>query len=129
MVHGIGIDIVEIKRISALIDKYSDAFLSKVFTPLEIELCSPMAMPAIHFSGRWAAKEAFYKALPDQLQPHSTWKSIEILNSIQSRRPVIRICDEKLKQMLDAQNISRIHISISHERSFCTAFVVLEDSA
>jgi holo-[acyl-carrier protein] synthase len=128
MVIGIGTDIVEIQRIAAMIDKYGDQFLHKVFTDREIHYCKSKAAPAIHFAGRWAAKEAFYKALPIHCQPLSGWKSIEILSSEQhSGKPILSLCDERLRQILKKEDVNSLMATISHEKTMCVAFVILTD--
>lgn len=126
MVHGIGIDIVDIGRIKKLIDRYGDTFLRKVFTASEIRYCGSKAKPWIHFSGRWAAKEAFYKALPGTVQPHSTWKSIEVVKCSTSGQPVVSVCSDILKKSLEEYDIFSIKLSISHEQAICTAIVLLQ---
>ena len=126
MLKGVGIDIVEIGRISRMVETYGDLFLCKVFTEKEIFWCRQKAVPAIHFAGRWAAKEAFYKALPDQLQPFSSWKSIEILPEEGNSKPRIIICEDKLLIKMQSQSVKQVHLSISHEKSVCTAIVIIE---
>ncbi|NLG19521.1 MAG: holo-ACP synthase [Fibrobacter sp.] len=126
MIKGIGTDVVEIQRIEKMISNYGDLFLKKVFTEQEMAFCNRMAFPAPHFAGRWAAKEAFYKALPVSCQQHSFWKSIEIIPGEDGRKPVVRIIDEKLKEVLKGESVSSVHVSISHERSICTAVVIIE---
>lgn len=126
MVQGIGIDIVDIIRIRKLIDRYGDNFLNKIFTANEISYCGSKANPWIHFSGRWAAKEAFYKALPKTVQPHSNWKSIEVVKSPASGQPVVSVCSAVLKKSLEECNIFSIMVSISHEQTICTAIVLLQ---
>ncbi len=126
MIKGIGTDVVEIQRIEKMICNYGDQFLNKVFTEQEMAFCNRMAFPATHFAGRWAAKEAFYKALPVSCQQHSFWKSIEIVPGEDGRKPVVRIIDEKLKEVLKRESVSSVHMSISHERSICTAVVIIE---
>lgn len=125
MIIGIGTDIVEIARIDSLIKKYANQFLEKVFTAAEIDYCGRGAQPALHFSGRWAIKEAFYKALPDECQRVSSWKKIEIISG--SGRPVVVVCDRDLSVEMARFTIRRIHCSLSHEKSMCTGLVVLED--
>lgn len=126
VIHGVGIDIVEITRIKKLIDRYRHHFLQKVYTDREIEFCSGKAFPEIHFAGRWAAKEAFYKALPTALQRSSSWKSVEIVTGDASGRPEIHICSQVLVELFERESIQRIFLSISHERSVCTAVVLFE---
>jgi holo-[acyl-carrier protein] synthase len=123
---GLGVDIVEIGRIAALVARYGDHFLNKVYTPAEIEYCTTAAQPAIHYAGRWAVKEAFYKALPDECQPAARWKSIEVLPSRGSRKPAITIVDAGLRNLLKRAGVRFTHASISHEKSHCVAVVVLE---
>jgi holo-[acyl-carrier protein] synthase len=125
MIKGIGIDVVEISRIENMINKYQNHFIDKVFTEQEKEYCNKMANPAIHFSGRWAAKEAFYKALPNICQQFSNWKSIEITNK-ENNIPFVKILDNKLKEKIKEANIENIYISISHEKSICAAIVIME---
>jgi len=125
MIKGIGVDVVDILRLGEIIGKYGEHFLSKVFTPAETAYCGAMAKPAIHYAGRWAAKEAFYKALPRACQPISHFKSVEIVSGM-SREPSVRVCDDSLAQALRQQGVTSIQVSISHEKAVCVAFVVLE---
>ena len=125
MVRGTGIDIVDSARIKKMIDTYGMNFLQKVFTGPEITYCSGKAHPETHFAGRWAAKEAFYKALPDTLQPSATWKCIEILSESGHGRPVIRFVDTAFQEKCACEGINAVHLSISHERVYCTAMVVM----
>lgn len=126
MIIGIGTDIADITRIEGLISRYGTLFVGKIYTPAEIAYCSRMAFPAAHYAGRWAAKEAFYKALPGALQPKATWKSIEILSPRNTRKPALFICSGVLKGLLTKEGITSWHVSISHEKKYCVAFVVLE---
>jgi len=127
MVKGFGTDIVDIKRIDTLICKYKSHFKSKVFTDAEIAYCDTMADPAIHYAGRWAVKEAFYKALPVTCQKISSWKSIEVITLQKPYgKPVISVCSDELKSSLETEGISDYHFSISHERKYCIASVILE---
>ncbi len=125
MLVGTGIDIVEIGRIERLIEKYGRAFLNKVFTDSEIEYCDNKARPAVHFSGRWAVKEAFYKAVPVACQKFSTWHSIEVLSRQPAGKPEIRLLSESLRGAFDEYRITEYHTSISHERKYCVAQVYL----
>ncbi len=125
MVKGIGIDVVAISRINEIIGKYGAHFLNKVFSQEEIAYCGAMARPAVHYAGRWAVKEAFYKAIPPACQEISFFKSIEI-RARGSRRPAIDVCDERLRASLEKQGITSMHMSISHEKDVCVAVVVLE---
>jgi holo-[acyl-carrier protein] synthase len=127
MIKGTGIDIVEIRRIAGMIRKYGRHFLDKVFSQAEIAYCGGTADTAVHYAGRWAAKEAFYKALPGSCQRRSGWKAIEILPASGAEHaPVIAVVDPELDAEMKKAGIARVYHSISHEKQFCVAVVVLE---
>jgi holo-[acyl-carrier protein] synthase len=125
MIKGIGIDIVEIGRIEKMIRSYGSQFLGKVFTEAEIVYCQKMAKPAIHFAGRWAAKEAFYKALPQECQRVSGWKSMEVI-AAGPQAPSISVRDAALAKAMKKNGVNKSHVTISHEKSMCVAIAVLE---
>jgi holo-[acyl-carrier protein] synthase len=126
MVKGIGTDIVAIQRLAECIAKYGDRFLEKVFTGLEIKQSRSKANPAVHFAGQWAAKEAFFKALPLPCQPVAGWKDVQVLASNESGRPEIAVCSRLLLDKLSDEGISCFRISISHEADYAVAFALLE---
>jgi holo-[acyl-carrier protein] synthase len=123
MIKGIGTDIVEIERIEDCINNHGDHFLKKVFTVAEIEYCRNKRRPAVHFAGRWAAKEAFFKALPPECQSVASWTDVQVVAS-KHGGPFFDICSRKLSARVRKSSIARFHLSISHERVFCIAFVV-----
>jgi len=125
-IRGIGVDIAEISRLSKIVDRYGEKFLGKVYTAAEVELCVCGGKArAERLAGRFAAKEAFYKALPAAAQAVSSWKSVQVLAD-GAGRPRLDVCDERLRQALSDCGVASIHLSISHERSHCVAVVVLE---
>jgi holo-[acyl-carrier protein] synthase len=126
MIKGCGVDIVEIERIERLVARYGELFTRKIYTPAETALCRAIARPGVRFAGRWAAKEAFYKALPDRCQKVASWKSIEMLTTGRAGRPVIRVVDAGLQEALEREGVTSWHVSVSHERHHCVVFVVLE---
>jgi holo-[acyl-carrier protein] synthase len=125
MIKGIGIDIVEIDRIEKMIRSYGSQFLRKVFTEAEIEYCRKMAKPPVHFAGRWAVKEAFYKALPQECQKVSGWKSVEVIAD-GLKAPLLSVCDAALARAMKKNGVDKSHVTISHEKSVCVAMAVLE---
>lgn len=126
MIVGHGIDITDTRRIGQLIEKHGQHFLDKVFTPQEQRYCGKMAAAHLHYSGRWAAKEAFYKALPPVLQPLATWHGIQILPQPHSPKPCVALLSQQLQQGMTGEGIVHIHLSISHEQHFCIASIILE---
>ncbi len=76
---GLGLDAAEIPRIAAAIERYGDRFLQRIFTPGEIAYCTRRRTPAVHFAGRFAAKEAAMKALGTGRSRGVLWRDVEIV--------------------------------------------------
>ncbi|MFC1809097.1 holo-ACP synthase [Candidatus Omnitrophota bacterium] len=114
-----GIDIVNVARVQESIEKHGDAFLKKIFNKSEIVYCEGKASKFLSYAARFAAKEAFIKAIGGT-QGIANFIDIEIVNQ-SSGKPRIVIDQEKQK----ALNISQISLSVSHEKDFAVAMVVL----
>ena len=120
MICGIGTDIVEIRRIREAVGRWGDHFLNRVFSQAEIAYCFSRSDPALHLAARFAVKEAAIKALGANVQKHYSMADIEVLNE-PSGRPTINIRTE------DRDNSDiKLHVSISHERSYALATVIAE---
>jgi holo-[acyl-carrier protein] synthase len=76
---GLGLDATEIDRIAATIERYGERFLRRVFTDGEIAYCTRRRVPAIHFAGRFAAKEAGMKALGTGHSQNVLWRDVEVI--------------------------------------------------
>lgn len=76
---GLGLDATEIPRIAALIERYGDRFIRRLFTDGEIAYCNRRRMPAIHFAARFAAKEAGMKALGTGHSQEVLWRDLEVV--------------------------------------------------
>ena len=76
---GIGLDTTDIDRISDTIDRFGDRFLQRIFTEGEIAYCARRRVPAIHFAGRFAAKEAAMKALGTGRSRGVLWRDVEVV--------------------------------------------------
>jgi holo-[acyl-carrier protein] synthase len=76
---GLGLDITEINRIASTIERYGDRFLHRVFTDGEIAYCTRRRFPAMHFAGRFAAKEAAMKALGTGHTQQVLWRDVEVV--------------------------------------------------
>jgi holo-[acyl-carrier protein] synthase len=76
---GLGLDATDIDRISDTIERYGDRFLQRIFTPGEVEYCLRRRVPAIHFAGRFAAKEAAMKALGTGHSLGVLWRDVEVV--------------------------------------------------
>jgi len=127
MIFGIGIDIIEIDRIEAELEKHKDRFSKMVFTEKEIDYCSKnknLNAQSQCFSGRFAAKEAFFKAIGTGLRNGLSWKDVEILND-KLGKPCFVLKNNSLK-IIETNQIFNVQLSISHCHSYATAVVVLE---
>ena len=76
---GLGLDATDIDRVAEVIDRHGDRFLQRVFTAGEIAYCSRRRVPAIHFAGRFAAKEAAMKALGTGHSHGVLWRDVEVV--------------------------------------------------
>jgi holo-[acyl-carrier protein] synthase len=119
-VLGIGTDIVECLRIANMIEKHQEVFISRVYTPDEIEYCSGRKSATQHYAGRWAAKEAILKAMGTGWSNGIQWTDIEIANQM-GGKPFVKLAGAA-KEIAESRGISEILISISHCRLFATAF-------
>ena len=116
-----GTDIIEVDRVRTSIENVGEKFLKKVFTDNEIRYCeSKKTQKYQHYAGRFAAKEAAFKAISRQLEDKYSvcWKDIEVENDSQGR-PSVNLFN------VDMKKIENIDISISHCKSYATANVVV----
>jgi len=79
MILGIGLDLVEVARIAGLHQRHGERFLGRVYTQAELDYCLPRAARDQHLAGRFAAKEAVFKALGTGWAEDVSWKQIEVL--------------------------------------------------
>jgi len=122
MIHGIGIDVVEVDRIEAAIERQGEAFLSKLFRDDEREYCEKQKRPGLHFAARFAAKEAVSKALGTGIGGSVGWLDMEVVRG-ESGAPVMEF-HGKAKDFLLAQGISEVQVSLSHARDYAAANAV-----
>jgi holo-[acyl-carrier protein] synthase len=122
MIVGVGIDIVDVKRIARNIEK--PGFINHAFTPNEIEYCKQKAFSAEHYAARFAAKEAFFKAIGTGVIGDLDFRQVEITNDANGK-PNLKLKDAALL-IAEKLEIKNIHTSLSHEKDFATAIVILE---
>jgi holo-[acyl-carrier protein] synthase len=122
---GTGVDIVECLRIAQMIERHGELFITRVYTDAEIEYCTARKAATQHYSGRWAAKEAVLKALGTGWRRGISWRDIEIRND-RKGAPTVNL-RAGARDVMEKAGIRRLHVSISHCRSFAVAHVVAED--
>jgi holo-[acyl-carrier protein] synthase len=124
MVIGSGIDIVNIERIERLMGRWGDHFLDRVYTEREISGCQRRSRPSECFAIRFAAKEAFLKAIGSGLRNGIQWTDIEVENDPLGK-PLLCL-HRKAKEILQTCRIERTYLTLSHDQPFAVAHVLLE---
>lgn len=122
MIHGIGVDIVKTERMRSAVQRWGDRFLGRVFTSAEIAYAYSKQQPHLSLSVRFAAKEALIKAIGGGVPVRLT--EIEVASSA-SGRPYIEVTG-RLADFFRSRRIDCAHVSLSHERDYGIACVVLE---
>jgi len=118
MIIGTGVDITEVKRLRQAVEKWGKAFLNRIFTQDELRNAKSRGSLYQHLAGRFAAKEAVFKAMG---VADLNWKDVQILNDKQGK-PYCEILNAKMK------NID-VHISISHVKNYAVANAIIEKKA
>ena len=124
MILGIGVDLIEIGRIEEILRKHSGRFAEKIFTETERTYSDHMARPALHYAARFAAKEAFVKALGTGIAMGIHWKDVGVRN-LPSGQPMLQI-EGKALEVLRARGGGRVHVSLAHTHGHACATVVIE---
>lgn len=123
MIYGIGTDIIEVKRIQEISEKYGDKFLKRIFTPLEIEYCESFnETKYIHYAARFAAKESFSKAIGTGITQGFKFKEFGIKNE-PSGKPIEDLSGE----LENRYSKYKFHISLSHTEENAVAFIIMEE--
>jgi len=123
MVIGIGIDIVEIPRVEALLDKWGESLLRRIFLPEEIDYCAGKKYPASHYAARIAVKEAVLKSFGEGWTEKIGWKDILVGRSLKGQPRVTLI--GKGKTLQAEMGVETILVSLSHADSYSVAAAVL----
>ena len=115
----IGTDIIPISRIDKIIQEKGEHFLDHIFSKIEQNICNTKASPSMHYSGKFAAKEAVKKAiLSSKSIPTVPLRSIEINNDTDGA-PLVQIDKNEL-------NYENLKVSISHAGDYAIATAILE---
>jgi holo-[acyl-carrier protein] synthase len=124
MIVGTGVDITEVARIRAAVDRFGDRFLRRVFTPDEVRYCVSKVNAAERLAARFAAKEAGMKAIGTGLRQGVTWQDIEVVRVL-GQRPQLRF-KGKAAEFAASLGCKRTHLSLSHTEEQAIAHVILE---
>lgn len=124
MIYGIGTDIAATERFQRFIDAGNSALMDRLFTQAERTLCGGRKDTASCLAARFAAKEAFLKALGTGLRDGISWQDMEVSNNTLGK-PELTLSGKAAEQVQIA-GVSRVHLSLSHDGGSAIAMVVLE---
>jgi holo-[acyl-carrier protein] synthase len=124
VIAGIGVDLVNLPRFAELMQRRGDAAIRRFFTPAEAERCRSSKSALESFAARFAAKEAFFKALGTGWGLGGRWTEVEVV-SAPSGAPSLRLAGRAAEAAAE-RGVTAIHLSLTHTDDTAAAFVVLE---
>lgn len=123
-IYGVGIDLVRVERIKELLERWGERFETRVFTEFERQFCSGRKNRADCLALRFAAKEAFVKALGLGMRKPVLWQDIEVRQNALGK-PEISLSPRALQYCRD-KGIQSWHLSLTDEGQYGAAVVVIE---
>ena len=124
MIVGTGFDLVAIARFTRLLEKRGERAGARLFTDAELDYCRSHSDPVPFFAARFAAKEAFYKALGTGMGRAGGWKDVEVVR-LSSGKPLLML-HGRAAGLAHELKVRTIHLSMSHTAETAGAFVILE---
>jgi len=125
-INGLGVDLVRISRFGSLLEKRKQAVLERLFTPSELVYSLAKKDPSPHLAARFAAKEAFLKALGLGLRQGLSWQQIEVISDPLGK-PSLELTG-RAAELLQQRGVNAWHLSYSHDGDYAMATVILEGS-
>jgi len=123
MILNTGVDIIEVERIKEVLEKFGERFLKRIYTEREVAYCESFnATKYVHYAARFAAKEAFSKAIGTGITQGFKFNEIGIRNEA-SGKPVLELTGD----LAEKWGNYKVHISLSHTKENSIAFVVMEE--
>jgi len=123
MIYGIGIDLIEVERVKKSIEEIV-GFKEKIFTSKEISYCESKSRKFEHFAARFAAKEAFFKAIGTGWRNGLAFNEIEVVND-NLGKPEMRFYG-KSDDLHRKKKFKSVNVSISHLKEIASAVVIIE---
>ena len=124
MIYGIGTDIIEIPRIARSLERFGERFAHRILCESELARFARHRQPVAYLAKRFAAKEAFTKALGTGIRAPANWHGVWVSN-LRSGKPVLEFSDA-LGALLETRGVRRAHVSLSDDRALACATVILE---
>jgi holo-[acyl-carrier protein] synthase len=124
MILGIGTDLCEISRIEKALERFGERFAQRVLVPSELEVFRRRRKRAAYLAKRFAAKEAFSKAMGTGIHFPVNWHNVWVVND-RSGAPALEF-SKPLAALLKRRGIEKVHISLTDEIGLACAFVIVE---
>jgi len=125
MIVGTGVDLAEVPRIKASIERFGEKFVRRIFTPAEIAYVERKANRFERYAARFAAKEAGMKAIGTGWRRGVTWQDFEVAN-LPSGKPTLKL-HGVAAGFAERLGVKSISLSITHTAELGMAHVILED--
>lgn len=127
MIYGVGTDLIEIPRVERALARFGARFAQRILCEPELRRFRAHAKPAAYLAKRFAAKEAFTKALGTGIRAPANWHGVWVVN-LRSGKPQLEF-SAPLAKLLDTRGIRRAHLTLTDERGLAAATVILECDA
>lgn len=124
MILGVGIDIIEVARVTASLEKFGERFGQRILLPAEMEYCLSHKHPSPFVAARFAAKEAISKAFGTGIGAALGWQDIEIAHK-KSGEPFV-ILHGKGEELFKSRKAKNLVVSISHTQAYAAVVAILE---
>jgi holo-[acyl-carrier protein] synthase len=127
MILGLGSDLIDIRRIEQVIERFGDRFLERIFTDVERRRCERRADRAASYARRFAAKEACSKALGTGFRDGVFWRDLGVVN-LPSGRPSMMLTGgalRRLEEITPAGTVARLDVTLTDEPPIAQAVVII----
>jgi holo-[acyl-carrier protein] synthase len=124
VIYGVGTDLIEIKRVERVLARFGERFAQRILCEPELKRFRAHKQPVAYLAKRFAAKEAFSKAMGTGIRAPVNWQNLGVVNH-SSGRPYFEL-SAALAELVRRRGIRSVHVSLTDERGMAAAFVVLE---
>jgi len=124
MILGIGTDLCEIRRIEQALERFGERFARRILVESELAVFQRRRLKAAYLAKRFAAKEAFSKALGTGIHFPVNWHNVWVVND-RSGKPLLEF-SKPLAELLERRGIEKVHVSLTDEIGMACAFVIAE---
>jgi holo-[acyl-carrier protein] synthase len=123
-VKGIGVDVVQVQRLIASLERFGEKMERRLFTEAELAYCRRHKDPVPHLAARFAAKEALSKAIGTGMSGGVGWKQVEVVQP-GGHQPTLKLSGKALERF-ESLGCTSSHLSLTHDGGFAIACVVIE---